>query len=812
MARRLQSQANTAYGTPSGVTPMFPAPIAAWRNPAATDVGYPIGQSWVNQTSGQAYIMTGSVAGAATWALSSPGASDVDTINGLSPVLGNIIIDGGTNITDVNAGNTVTLNLNNAITLATSVTSPIYTSAAGMAIQAPAANNITVRMGDGAGANKVSFTTLAGAEVFSINSLGSIGTLAGLTVTGAFTQTAGNFNVGQDNAANAINIGGGTTARAITIASGAALHTVAIGSASAGAMTIDSAAGISLDAATASNFTVTGAGLDLTLSGVGGAVNVTSTQNENDAIVIEASDAVGGVQIRAGTGGILIGNEADTTAITLGLIAPTSTRNITIGAGTVVTAAVTDTINVGTDGATTNANSVKTVNINTGTVAVGQVLTNIATGAVTSGTHTTSIATGARAAGTMAVDIATGTGTKTVSVGNVDGLTTLNIRGITLLNDSVNVATSINAGTSTGAVTIGNAVSGIINITGGAAVNIDAVGVLELNSSAGVIGIGNDAVAQNINIGTGAAVRVITIGNGSGATSVVVNSGTAAASFAANATVHTTTIGSTTGASATVIQSGTGKITMTGTIQEATTNFMTRTGDSITFYASPIVQSTANTGAAPTGATGDTNIVCCREGVMMEEFVIGAGQTIIAPRMDANGLLVSGDLTVAEGYEYNFGAARTNSRHAFTIGTSPAFFFELRFRINDMDGAAPYVFGFRKVEANNAVFGDYTDYATIGMIAASSATQVVTATELNSGGQTVTNTTDLWGGDGTTNTLTVLVSAAGVVTYLLNGVVPTVVAAFTFDAADVVVPFIRITHSASPTAVNLVSMKIGYQV
>ena len=48
---------------------------------------------------------------------------------------------------------------------------------------------------------------------------------------------------------------------------------------------------------------------------------------------------------------------------------------------------------------------------------------------------------------------------------------------------------------------------------------LDADGVLELNSSAGAISIGNDAVAQAINIGTGAAARTITVGNTTGATS-----------------------------------------------------------------------------------------------------------------------------------------------------------------------------------------------------------------------------------------------------------------------------------------------------
>jgi hypothetical protein len=905
MARRLNNQANLAYGTPQGLHQIFPAPITASRVPAAADIGYPVGQVWINTTTNQSWFLTSVVAGAATWALASPGASDVDTINGLSPVAGNIVIAGGLNLTDVNAGNTVTLNLDPAITLATSVTSPIYASAGAMAINpvgaltvtggaaidinAAALSNITIQlgdagganildiedstsatvasinsdglgtftditspigvaaqntirgttitantafaapaatdlainatagrdiditMGDAAGANNVTFHALGGAAVFTIDSLGGIGTLAGLTVAGNFAQTAGTFNVGQDNAANAINIGAGNVARAIAIGAGAGAHTVNIGSAAAGAIAIDTAAGFSIDGANTSNITVTSAGLDLNIQGVGCAVNMTSSEAQNDAIVIESSAANGGVQIRAGTGGILIGNEVDTAFITLGNIAPTQDRIITIASGTVVTAGVDDVVNIATDGATTNADSTKTVNINTGVVAVGVLATNINTGNVTSGTHTTAIATGNRAAGTMTTNVMTGTGTKTFNLGNADALTTCNIDAITLINDSVNAATSINTGNSTGTITIGNGLSGAIGVVGGAAVTIDAVGVLELNSSTGVIGIGNDAVAQNINIGTGAAARTITIGNNSGATSVVVNAGTGAASFGATATDHTTTIGSTTGVSATIIQSGTGDITVTGTVKEIDAEFLYASGDDVIFQASPVVQSALNTGVAPTGATGDVNIVMCQEGVTMEEFVIGAGQTILAPRMDANGLLISGDLTVAEGYEYNFGAARLNSRHAFTIGTSPAFFFEFRFRINDMDGADPYMFGFRKVEANNATWESYTDYAAIGMNAITTATQIVTVTELNSGGTTITNTTDNWGGDGTTNTLRVLVSAAGVVTYTINGAPPSVIAAFTFDNGDVVVPFIRLEHSASPTAVNAVWMKIGYQ-
>lgn len=810
-----------AYGLQRPLEDVFPVPIVAARAPTTSDTNFDLGQLWIFTTTGQIYGLANVASGSATWSVLGPGASDVDTLTGdsggaISPVAGNITMAGGTNLTTVGAAGTITFNLDAAISLATSVTSPIYTaSAADLNINSATGQDIIMKMGDNAGANKVSFTDSDDAEVFSIDSNGSIGTLAGLTVTGAFTTSGGAASINASSNFNTV------------INSGTSTGTVTIGNGAAGAITVDTAAGISLDSATASNFTVTGAA-DLTLASTAGSVDITSGEAAaTDSILLNATAADGGVTIDAGSSGILVGISADCTPISIGDIVPTSARTITVGGGAVATA-IADTIDIGPDGANTDAGASKVVTINNGGVTLGTLTTNIGAGAVTSGTHTVNIQSGNAAAGTVATNISTGTGTKTVNLGNADALTTLNIDAITLINDSVNAATSINSGTSTGAVTIGNAAAGVITIDTDAnfsingddnstisvtagTLDLDSSGALAINSSAGVINIGNDAVAQNINIGTGAAARTITIGNATGASSVVVDVGTGAASFGASATVHTTTIGSTTGASATVIQSGTGEITLTGTVKEVASEFAESSGVWIDeINCNPVMSTAANTGGAPTGATGATNLMALQNGVIMEQFILGAGQTIIAPRMDANGLLISLDLTAAEGAEYNFGA-RDLSKCAFTIGTDAAFFFEVDLYINDMDGADPYIIGFRKSEANNATFGNYTDYAAIGMIASTSATNIVTVDELNSGGQTITNTTDAWGGDGSTNTLRVLVSAAGVVTYTINGVAASAAGAITFDNADVVIPFIRLTHSASATQVNIVSMKCGYQ-
>lgn len=781
------------YGISSPIPGIFPAPIQAQRNPTTADRGE-VGQIWVNLVSNQSWIASGAAGGLTTWVLASPGASDVDTINGLSPVLGNIVISGGTNLTDVNGGNTVTLNLDPAITLATSVTSPLYTAApaANVQITAQAGRNVVIQLGDAAGANKLSIQSSTPAEVFAVDSTGVMA-FAGLTVTGAFTQTGGIANIGTDAAANAINIGTGAAAKAIIVGNGTGATAITLNSGTGGVNV-----GTNAIAHTITIGNVTGATAVNVNSGTGACAWTTTN---------------GSFGLVTGTGAINLGADAAAKTITIGNTTGATAVNVTTGTGgsAIATTNGTFAVTTGTGAINIGADAfAKTITIGnvTGATALNF---NVGTAGTT---YTTTNGAFALNTGTGAINVGTDAAAKTLTIGNATGATSVIVNGGTgamqFGANAIAHATTLGSVTGAAATTL-QAGTGLLSVNGGGIVEVDSVGVLELNSSGGVIGIGNDAVAQNINIGTGAAARTITLGNASGATSVVVNGGTGAMSFGANAIAHTTTIGSTTGASATVIQSGTGEITVTGTVKEITSEFVTRSGDNITFQGSPIMQSALNTGVAPTGATGDVNLMLCQEGVIMEQFIMGAGQTIIAPRMDANGLLVSLDLTLAEGAEYNFGAARLNSRHAFTIGTSPAFFFELRFRINDMDGADPYIFGFRKVEANNANWQAYTDYATIGMLASSSATAIITATELNSAGTTITNTTDLWGGDGTTNTLRVNVDATGNVTYLINGLAPTVAVAFQFDNADVVVPFIHLLHSASPTQVELVSMKIGYQ-
>lgn len=434
------------YGdSPSGgsVMPM----VVAGRAPSdSSDINYPSGYLWLSDLSqggsGNLYVQSGFTSGDANWVAVTAGAAGAlntlsDGSTQVSPVGGNISLEGTANritVTSDVSGHNITFSIPSAFIAPGSIKS-----------------TNTLEVG-------TDLTVNGNASVTGDLTVTGNGTITGdLTVTGNLV-TGGiteNGNVGINTS------GAGTTT---------------IGNAAAGLIKFDVGTG---------NFQLNGGGNTINI-GTDAAANTLVIGNTTALTSVHVVSGTGDVKIDGSTTAqIFLGTTTQTGTITIGQstagqnvsisdAAPTASRTTTIAGGTVVTAAVTDTIDIGPDGATTNANSVKTVNINTGTVAVGQVLTNIATGAVTSGTHTTSIATGNRAAGTMELNIMTGTGTKTLSVGNADGGTTSSFLGPHNINVNQNNNTAINTGTSTGTVTIGNAAAGAIALDTAAGISLDA--------------------------------------------------------------------------------------------------------------------------------------------------------------------------------------------------------------------------------------------------------------------------------------------------------------------------------------------------
>lgn len=200
-------------------------------------------------------------------------------------------------------------------------------------------------------------------------------------------------------------------------------------------------------------------------------------------------------------------------------------------------------------------------------------------------------------------------------------------------------------------------------------------------------------------------------------------------------------------------------------------------------------------GGAATGTAGDNNVLFTQFG-QYEWNVIGT-QTILAPKLDTFGLNLVQDNTAGDGIELCAGQTAL-CPYAFTIGSDAAFFLQAVFKVEDVSGTNPLIIGFRKAQAFDATLANYTDFAMIGIVGTSNPNTIQTLTQVNTGGVTTTDTTQTIA-DATQFQLKVMVSSTGVVTYQYNYATPTVVAAFTFDTGDVVIPFIRFTEAADVT-------------
>ena len=208
--------------------------------------------------------------------------------------------------------------------------------------------------------------------------------------------------------------------------------------------------------------------------------------------------------------------------------------------------------------ATTNTITGANNNINGITTITGATTVTGAT-TLTGATSVTGVTT-INTSGSAATSINTGTSTGNVTIGNSGNITTIqsatnningttnNVTGATNINVNTNAATSINSGTSAGNVTIGNSLnttniqSGTNNITGVTNINASNNAVTNINTgtSNSAVFVGNNANTVNINggtnnIGTGSLRTTNNIGNTVSATTVLANGGNATMSLANNA-------------------------------------------------------------------------------------------------------------------------------------------------------------------------------------------------------------------------------------------------------------------------------------
>jgi len=191
-------------------------------------------------------------------------------------------------------------------------------------------------------------------------------------------------------------------------------------------------------------------------------------------------------------------------------------------------------------------------------------------------------------------------------------------------------------------------------------------------------------------------------------------------------------------------------------------------------------------GTAFDGSTGIYNLLFFPRGNKFAVFALGAGQTL-APDMDAAGLDIGGDQTDDEGYEiisHGLGA----SGGPLVIGTTPAFTFEVGITVADVSGSDDLHCGLRQLEAHNAAFDNYTDLVSLGWNTAAATAAIKIETILGNAATVSTDTTETLA-DATATNWEFHVSAAGVVTYEIDGAAPSTTASYTFADGLGVVPF-----------------------
>ena len=148
--------------------------------------------------------------------------------------------------------------------------------------------------------------------------------------------------------------------------------------------------------------------------------------------------------------------------------------------------------------------------------------------------------------------------------------------------------------------------------------------------------------------------------------------------------------------------------------------------------------------------------------------------------------------------------------NSFTIGASPAFYMKHKFKIGNVSGLDYCLTGFRlKSQAHVAdPKATTTDYASLDV----NAGDIYVETALNNTTATPTDTTDNWA-DGEIHQLEVYVSSAGVATFKIDGVAPTVnTHTLTFDDGDVVTPFFVGMKGAGEAAdIEHIRLEVGLQ-
>lgn len=296
-----------------------------------------------------------------------------------------------------------------------------------------------------------------------------------------------------------ITIAGGLgTADAVNITASTAGGGIDIDS-STGGFDLLTTGAISLDASLASNLTVTGAAVDLTLSSAGGSVVITATEAAVDSVQINGNTGAGGIDINAGTGGITVDSGGLMSLDAAGVVNLTTTGAFDITVNSTAGSIIVTGAEAAVDAIQLNA-----------TTALGGIDVNAGTGGMT-----------IDSAGLLSLDSAgvtnlTATGAFDVTIQSTAGSVVI------LGGEAVVDAVTITAGNGAGGLDL-NAGSGGVTIDTTAAISLDSATAsnftvtgaadLTLQSTLGAVNvISGEANLDSINVTSAGGMNVVAVG------------------------------------------------------------------------------------------------------------------------------------------------------------------------------------------------------------------------------------------------------------------------------------------------------------
>jgi hypothetical protein len=214
------------------------------------------------------------------------------------------------------------------------------------------------------------------------------------------------------------------------------------------------------------------------------------------------------------------------------------------------------------------------------------------------------------------------------------------------------------------------------------------------------------------------------------------------------------------------------------------------------------------------------------DGVKIEQYMSVVESTGTAlylfPYVSADGLELPLDANVTDGptaYELTPGILARNPG-AYTVGSLPggngsSVYVEADIIIDDISDLDQLIVGFRKLEAYQADPNDYDELAALH-VGETGATvedgRISVMKILNAGATSFTDTAVTDWADAAQKKLRVEVRNDGVCTFKIAGTA-TVVTSMTFDAAEVIIPFIYVDNATGSTTgdpgITLVSFKAG---